>query len=221
MIDETKAARGTAITTDYPPPPWTLMGSVLVAAYPVAAAAAAAYVPDRLKLVTVPGGRAMAYLAVARYGPGSTLEYSELIAGFLVRQGARVGPFISHMAVDNPRSMRGGIDHWQLPKRLWGFEWHVGKDEAEVRVWDGVTLICSISEAPSNARLWPIRFTVPFFNYASDLLLINCDFSIRMTRAPWKLQVGPSSPLTGHHPAGPVLTTIGRGKVVAHGPVQV
>jgi hypothetical protein len=218
-MEEVKPAQTTAITRDYPPPPWTLMGSVMVAAYPVAADTAAGFVPEPLKLVTVPGGRAMAYLAIARYGPGSTLEYSELIAGFLVRHGARVNPFISHIAVDNPRSMRGGIDHWQLPKRLWGFEWHVGKDEAEVRVWDGVTLICSISEAPSNARLWPVRMTVPFFNFAHNLQLINCDFSLRTTRVPYKVQVGPSSSLSGHRPAGPLLTTIGRGKVVAHGPV--
>jgi hypothetical protein len=218
-MSEVKPAQTTAITMDYPPPPWTLMGSVMVAAYPVAADAAAGFVPTPLKLVTAPGGRAMAYLAIARYGPGSTLEYSELIAGFLVRHGARVSPFISHVAVDNPRSMRGGIDHWQLSKRLWGFEWQVGKDAAEVRVWDGVTLICSISEAPSNARLWPVRMTVPFFNFANGPQLINCDFALRTTRVPYKVQVGPSSPLTGHHPAGPLLTTIGRGKVVAHAPV--
>lgn len=204
-----------ALVLDYPPAPWTLQGSALTAAFPVRAEAAAALVPAPLSLVSLPGGLAMAFLGVARYGPGSTLEYSELVAGLVVRHGVRVGPYVSHIAVDNQRSQRGGIELWHLPKQLWRFEWELDTEQSTVRVWDGVLLVCTISEAPASARLWPLRLTVPFLQpVGANVALLNAEFALRTNRAPWQLQIGPSGPLTALRPAGPLLTTVARGQVV-------
>ncbi|MCU0491531.1 MAG: acetoacetate decarboxylase family protein [Chloroflexaceae bacterium] len=204
----------TALARAYPPPPWTLQGSALIAAFAVRAEAVAPLIPAPLQAVTLPGGLAMAFLGVARYGPGSTLEYSELIAGVMVRHGMRPGPFITHIAVDSPQSQRGGVEIWYLPKQLWRFEWELGPLRASVRVWDGITLVCAMSEVPLNARLLPVKLQVPLLQHTgSDVALLPGSFDLRLNRAPWQLQLGPNGPLTMFKPVGPVLTTVGRGSM--------
>lgn len=204
----------TSLARDYPPPPWTLMGSVLLAAFAVRAEALAPLVPPPLGLVTLPGGLAMGFIGVGRYGPGSTLEYNELIAGAMVRVGNRRGPAITHIGVDSPRSQRGGIELWHLPKQLWHFDWELGPLRASVRVWQGVTLVCALSEIPLNARLWPLKTSVPFLHHTGEgpALLVS-DFNLRLNRAPWQLQLGTDGPLTMFKPVGPVLSGVARGQM--------
>lgn len=209
-----------ALARDYPPPPWTLWGSALVASFAVRAEAVAPLIPSSLKLVTIPGGLAIGYLAVCKYGPGSTLEYSELIAGILVRHGMRPGPYVTHIAVDSPRSQRGGRDLWHLPKQLWRFEWELEPPQTTVRVWDGVRLVCVLSEAPHAVRLWPLRMSLPFLNPIDDAVaLLVGDADGRIARVPWRLQLGPDGPLTAFEPVGPKLTAVVKGRIHVH-PLQ-
>src|SRR5919202_710345 len=70
------------------------------------------------------GGRTLGGVVLARYGPGSTLEYHELVvfAG-VARVGARVGFVVAYIAVDSPASLAGGREIWGLPKRAAEFAW--------------------------------------------------------------------------------------------------
>lgn len=204
----------TALTRDYPPAPWMLWGSMLAASFAIRAEAVAALVPPALKLVRVPGGLTMGFLAVCRYGPGSTLEYSELLAGVLTRHGARPGPYVTHIAVDNPRSQRGGYALWRLPKQLWRFDWEFDPLQTSVQVWDGLRLVCVISGVPANARLWPMRTRVPFLQPLDDgVALLVGDAEGRVAWKPWRLQLNPDGPLAAFKPVGPLLTTVARGRV--------
>ncbi len=196
----------------YPPPPWLLWGSALVAVFSVRAADAEALVPAPLSLVRVPGGLAAGYLAVMRYGAGSTLEYSELIAGVLVRHKTRFGPFVTHIGVDSQPAQRAGRELWYLPKQRWHFEWAFDQPEASVQVWDGIRLVCAISQVPRNARMWPLRTSTTFLNLrGQDVGTITGNFDIRITSTPWRLQPGPDGPLMPLKPASRVLTFVARG----------
>lgn len=80
-------------------------------------------VPPDLALVPVLPGRTLGVMFLGDYGPGSTLEYSELgILPALVSAGGSVGFFVSHMWVDNPLSLAGGR-HAGVPKELATFDW--------------------------------------------------------------------------------------------------
>lgn len=201
-----------SLVRSYPPPPWTLSGSFLFAGFPVRAAAVADFAPSPLKLVSLPGGLALGAIGVGQYGPGSTLEYSELIAGVMVRHGLRPGLYVVHIGVDSLQSQQGGRELWRLPKQLWRFEWEIGPRQVGVRVWNGVTLVCTMSGAPRNARLWPLRASLNAFSgqgAAAGVFTSDCD--LRVNRASWRLQIGPDGPLTAFAPAGPLLTAAGRG----------
>ncbi len=204
----------TALSRDYPPPPWMLWGSALTATFAVRAAAVAAFVPAPLKLLTLPRGLAIGYLAIWRYGPGSTLEYSELIAGVLVRHKTRPGPYVTHIAVDNPRSQRAGREIWHLPKQLWRFEWEFDPKATSVQVWDGVRLVCRASNAATSARLWPVRANLPFLNpVGENITLLIGDADVRVSPLSWRLQLGNDGPLASFAPVGPVVTAVVKGNV--------
>jgi acetoacetate decarboxylase len=103
----------------YPAPPWLLRGSAIGIVRLVDSAVAARYLPHGLKVVNVLPGRTLGGLLLATYGPGSTLQYHELIAfSGLARRGMRVGAWISHIYVDDPLSVAGGREIWGLPKEL-------------------------------------------------------------------------------------------------------
>jgi hypothetical protein len=204
----------TALAHSYPPPPWTLAGSFLNASFALRAKAVAALVPEPLKLVTLPGGLALGSVTIGRYGPGSTLEYNELIAAVAVRYGRRPGIYVTHIGVDNNASLRGGRELWNLPKQLWRFEWEFDPLRISLRVWDGVNLVCAISEVSHSARLWPLRGPLTTFTVRNGIVaVIPSEGDMRCNRTPWRWQPGPDSPLALFQPAGPMLTTVARGRM--------
>lgn len=204
-----------------PPPPWRLWGSALVATFAVRAAAVRPFIPAPLSLLSLPGGLATGYIGVWRYGAASTLQYSELVAGVLVRHRWRVAPYITHIGVDSLPAQQAGREYWYLPKQLWQFEWQFGELENGVHVWEGSRLVCAISEVPINAGLWPLRRSISFLTMrGEDVALITGDFDVRMAYTPWKLQPGPDSPLLPLKPTGPVATLVLKGVVDVH-PLQV
>ncbi len=209
-----RAEPTTTLTRGYPPPPWTLWGSALAASFLVQSSAVEGLVPPPLKLLKLPGSRAFGQLAIARYGAGSTLEYSELIATVLVRYGVRIASYVTHIAVDNSRSQRGGHEIWHLPKQFWRFEWNLEPPEAGVRVWDGARLVCAINRAPLNARFWPIRTRLPVLVPTDEgVSLLSSEIDARFARVAWQLQPGPDGPLAGFKPAGRLLTTAMKGRL--------
>lgn len=122
---------------DYPPFPWRMaLGDSLVGTlHLVDAARAQAGLPPGIGLVRVAPGKTLGGLYFATYGPGSDLEYNELIViSALVRRGLKFYPWVSHIWVDNPASVRGGRALLGVPKDPGRFEVEARPDGLEVAV---------------------------------------------------------------------------------------
>lgn len=103
---------------EYPPAPWRLRGRAVVVPVPIRVERARPFVPDDVQLVAV-GGWTAGGILLADYDETATLSYRELIVfPGLVRSGARVGMWVSHIVVDLEASVAGGRDIWGLPKEL-------------------------------------------------------------------------------------------------------
>lgn len=99
--------------------PWQLRarGVVLVTLHWVKVERARSFVPPEIPIVQVLPGRTIGGLFLAEYGPGSDLEYSELIvAGATVWHRNRPSAWATHLFVDNPESVRGGRTLLGAPK---------------------------------------------------------------------------------------------------------
>ena len=109
--------------TGHPPAPWTLRGPAVLVPATVPVARARRHVPSDVEVLPVAPGRTLGGLVAVTYEPGSTLTYNELvvICG-LARAGARVGFWVSHIWVDDERSVSGGHEIWKLPKELARFD---------------------------------------------------------------------------------------------------
>ncbi len=81
------------------------------------------YVPKELSIVSIAPNRTLGAVFLSSYGPGSTLEYDELIvAPATVRYKHRKGYWVTHMYVNNEKAMWGGrILGW--PKEMADFDW--------------------------------------------------------------------------------------------------
>jgi acetoacetate decarboxylase len=84
----------------YPEPPWHLQGEMIV-------------VPARVHPRQIGG------VLLADYRAG-ILSYRELI---VFSRATTRGMVVSHIYVDSPESMRGGIEIWGLPKELAEFDY--------------------------------------------------------------------------------------------------
>ncbi len=178
----------------YPQAPWTLQGYSLQTLNLIDIAAVRSLVPSELEIVSVWPGKTLGGVYVASYGPGSTLEYNELIVvGALTRYANRVGAWISHIYVDNPDSVAGGREIWGLPKELAQFTWQLGQ-RAYVRVQQGDQLLCSLSydwELPQ----WRQPLTAPSFSMlSSNLLFFEAQGDISPRLVGGNLQVPAQSP---------------------------
>ena len=118
---------------NFPTAPWRLEGAAIVATRTVAIDTARAFVPRGLRIVPVLPGRTLAVMGVAGYGPGSALEYHELVvAPALTFSRGKIGFWISHIYVDDAASMWAGRQIWGLPKELATFEANTSERHLEV-----------------------------------------------------------------------------------------
>jgi hypothetical protein len=143
---------------------------------------------------------------VGRYGPGSTLEYSELIAGVVVRRGWRIGLRVTHIYVDSEASLEGGRAIWGLPKELAEFDW----SEAGVTVTQGTRRICSVATSlkPGGIPLWaPVRAVG-----TGDWFAASIRSRVRLGWADW--DVPRESPLAEIY-GGERRITVQHGRLVA------
>src|SRR5947209_3551023 len=107
-----------------PDPPWILEGSGIAGLHLAPVDRCLDFLPNGVEPVAVLPHRTLAGFFLGRYGPGSTLEYSELIAVCgLVRAAGKYGFWISHIYVDDRVSRAGGREIWGLPKELAEFVW--------------------------------------------------------------------------------------------------
>lgn len=102
---------------------------------------ARALVPPGLSLVRVLPGKTLGGLFLARYGPGSDLEYRELIvSGATVWHRGRPAAWVTHLFVDRPASVEGGRALLGAPKQLARFS----SDGDLVTVGDADRPVCRL-----------------------------------------------------------------------------
>ena len=106
-------------STEYPPEPWYLGGSLNVSVFlvPAASLPAGFELPNGRRALRL-GSKVVVGVASVRYLPGGVLDYDELLVAVpsLGRGGLRVT--IPQIWVDSPTSVRGGRELWGIPKHL-------------------------------------------------------------------------------------------------------
>lgn len=126
-----------------PPFPWPLRteGITLATIHPVRVEDARRCVPPPLRILPVWPGWTLGGLVLTRYGPGSVLEYAELVAcGALVWFERRIWAWVTHVFVDSERSMRWGREGIGAPKLLARFDRVEGDESRVAVVADGATV---------------------------------------------------------------------------------
>lgn len=184
----------------YPSAPWTLRGYALQTVQLIDIERVRPLIPKEFEIVSVFPGKTIGGVYLSNYGPGSVLEYSELIvvAG-LVRYTSRVGGWISHIYVDNADSVEGGREIWGLPKQMADFTW---KDSdrttsgynKRVIVRQGEQTLCRLSYHPQNFGL-PLPFSGDVFSTElASILLFKGELQAQVGLVSSEVQVPVGSP---------------------------
>lgn len=198
----------------YPPPPWLQIGSGLFASFSVAADTVRALLPDNLTLFALPGNRAMGFVLLTRYVRGSTMQYSELNGGVLVRDGLRPVPCVLVSGASEQAACRAGAEYWNLPRQHWQFAWTFDEPVSDVQVWDGARLICRLSGVPQTARFFNVHRTLhTLLPHADQLHVLETEVNVGVSRVPFAVQMGPDGALAAWHPLGQLLTFALKGTV--------
>ncbi len=162
----------------YPEAPWRLQGELIV-------------VPARTP------GRQIGGVMLANY-TGGTLAYRELI---VFSHATSHGMVISHIYVDDERSMRGGIHIWGLPKELATFEYE--RDRFTARQGEVTLLHAKIRRRRGMIR---VPLPTPITSSMGDTLGIA---RIKAAPALVKLEIPYDSPFAHLELAGTHLAIAG------------
>lgn len=108
----------------YPPAPWQLQGSAVGSVFIVSVgslpSALFAHLPPGARLLGL-GGYTLAVVGALHYGPGSDLEYEELLVACPVRLNGRLHVTVGQIWVSSVPAAAGGRELWAVPKRLGAF----------------------------------------------------------------------------------------------------
>lgn len=162
----------------HPPPPWHLFGELII-------------VPALVR------PRALGGVLLANYTSG-TLVYRELI---VFSHATRRGMVVSHIYVDDERSLSGGHDIWGLPKELAEFEYTPTRFCA--RQNGGTLLEASIRRRPGRL---PLLIPAPIVSPAGAT---TGHARIKAAPALVALDVPPSSPFAALGLSGTRLALAG------------
>lgn len=107
--------------TPFPPGPWHLTGTACVSAWRVPTHELP-LAPNGLTYAAI-GGTTLLLTIWANYEPGGTLAYNELAVAAMVRGHGMLAPAgtVTHIWVDDERSVAGGRELWAIPKQLGDF----------------------------------------------------------------------------------------------------
>lgn len=147
---------------DPPQMPWRLWapGITLITLHTVDVDRVRAWVPPEYSILQFWPGKTIGGLWVAQYGPGSDLQYNELIAACAtVWYRGRPAPWATHLYVDNPLSVRGGRELIGAPKELAPFTREPGI-RTHITVGDPRHPICRMSYG-RQLWLWRMRARLP------------------------------------------------------------
>lgn len=212
-----------APSTDFPPEPWQLGGSMLATVWTVDPADVRRrvdpYLPDGVRPVTA-GGRAFVMTAFVRYEPGSVLSYDELLVAVIARRGLSPITTIPQIWVDSPASVRGGRTLWGIPKQLAAFEQTWGRSITGTASADGVPL--ASVRATQGLRL-PGWRRVPLPNgHRLDGRTTFADVQalgrLHLARATWKIPA--ESPLAWITRGRPWISLALRDMTIRFGPSE-
>lgn len=210
-------------STDFPPEPWHLGGSMLATVWTVDPADVHArvdpFLPSGVRPVTV-GGRAFVMTAFVRYEPGSVLSYDELLVAVIARRGLRPITTIPQIWVDSPASVHGGRTLWGIPKHLAAFEQTWGRTITGTATADGVPL--ASVRATQGVRL-PGWRRVPLPNgHRLDGRTTFADVQalgrLHLARAAW--EIPDESPLAWIARGRPSISLALRDMTIRFGPSQ-
>lgn len=177
----------------YPPAPWKANGFVVQTLRLIDVEDARYFVPSELDIVSVLPGKTLGAVYFADYGPGSALEYNELIVSpALVRYGSTFRFWISHIYVDNSDSLAGGREIWGLPKEMAHFTW--SPDRRMVEAQQSGRILCRLHSNPPRWLL-PMPLVLPTFSIQEDdLLSFKASLRGRLGLAKGELHVSAESP---------------------------
>jgi len=195
------------------PFPWRmrLRGLTVATIHTVPVAAARRWIPVRFPILRIGPGRTLGGLFLADYGPGSTLEYRELVAACaVVWHDRRPWAWVSHVFVDDAESRERGRNDLGVPKELARF---VDEGDGRVRILDDDGPIATL--APGRPFfLWRqrLRFGVMHRHAAMPGLLAlygnELHGRIGILPAP-TVEVPPGSPLRSLELGAPLLGICG------------
>ncbi|MBD1911641.1 MULTISPECIES: acetoacetate decarboxylase family protein [unclassified Leptolyngbya] len=193
-------------TQQYPAAPWSLQGRALVSVQTVDVAAMREFLPAALDVIQIFPGKTLGGVYLSSYEEGSVLTYNELIVFCgLTRYGDRIGPWVTHIYVDNPRSVAGGREIWGLPKEMASFRWTAGENP-QVAVYQDDQLLCRLKY---HSQFPGVPVSLPPFLGAFSLLHSNFVWFKAQGRAKTHLLMGaevevpsdsPFAPLKLNHP---------------------
>ncbi|MBD2613802.1 MAG: acetoacetate decarboxylase family protein [Nostoc sp. ZfuVER08] len=177
----------------YPQAPWTLQGYAIQTLHLVNINRVRPLIPSELEIISVWPGKTIGSVYLANYGSGSVLEYSELIiAPALVHRQRKIGPWISHIYVDNADSVAGGREIWGLPKEV--AEFTLEREYASVH--QGNQKLCSFNYN-QQSWAWPLQLGVSAFSIkGSDLLIFSIEFKSFLGLINSHLQIPAASPFS-------------------------
>ena len=142
--------------------PWHLVprGTTLLTLHWMPVRRAREVVPGRFTVVRFRPGYTIGALLLADYGPGSDLEYNEVIVSCAtVFYGGRLGAWVTHLFVDSPDSVAGGRELLGARKYLAPFARETGARN-RISVGDPDRPICRI-EFGRQIWLWRQRLRAP------------------------------------------------------------
>ena len=113
----------TPAATPFPRAPWSLRGSAMISVWRVPLDALPVAAANGARLVSL-GRQALCATVWARYEPGGTLAYNELLFAVAVQSSGIVAPActVGPIWVDDEAAAAGGRTLWGIPKRMGVFQ---------------------------------------------------------------------------------------------------
>ena len=199
-------AKSLPAQTDIPDAPWRVAGRFVAMVGLIAVPLARKALPGDYKLVRVFPGYTVGAIFVAEYTDSSVGPYSELgIIPATVRVRGTRRMCISHIYVDNERSLAGGRDIWGLPKKMATFTWSDsldpdGRERLEVLVCEGDTELLHLQTTRQLLRV-PGSFKLPMVSQLGDRVLRwQAKIKSKAYKVHAELTVNPEAPFADLRP---------------------
>lgn len=152
--------------------------------------------PGNMKIVAVYPGKTLGGIYLASYGIGSTLVYNELaIICAVTKYAGKLGIWISHIYVDDLRSLKSGPEMWGWPKEFAQFSWEQGKKDI-INVKQNGKELCSVIAGKPVVHLDLPVIMPAFGSVKNDIRWFRGKGRMDMGFARTKIQIPRDSPFS-------------------------